>query len=86
MLTLSPFIKTRVTGAIVITTAALSLLSITGKLFARVALNRLQVLAEKLYPEPQAGFRAGRSTTDLLSETVAGEVQRAEKTTLHGLH
>ncbi|TWW71519.1 hypothetical protein D4764_16G0000160 [Takifugu flavidus] len=65
----------------------ISLLSTTGKLFARVVLNRLQVLAEKIYPESQAGFRVGRSTTDdLLFETAAGEVQRAEKATLHGLY
>lgn len=44
----------------------ISLLSIAGKLFARVALKRLQVLAEKLYPESQAGFRAGRSTLDMI--------------------
>lgn len=44
----------------------ISLLSTTGKLFARVGLNRLQVLAEKIYPESQAGFRAWRFTTDMI--------------------
>lgn len=44
----------------------ISLLSTAGKLFAKVALNRLQTLAEKLYPETQCGFRANRSTTDMI--------------------
>ena len=38
------------------------LLSIVGKVFARVILMRLQKLAERIYPESQCGFRAGRST------------------------
>lgn len=42
------------------------LLSITGKLFARVTRNRLQVLAEKLYPESQPGVQVGRSTLDMI--------------------
>ena len=44
----------------------ISLLSIVGKLFARVALKRLQALAERVYPESQCGFRAGRSTIDMV--------------------
>ena len=44
----------------------ISLLSIVGKVFARVALGRLQQLAEEVYPESQCGFRAGRSTTDMI--------------------
>ncbi|XP_050703781.1 uncharacterized protein LOC126989216 [Eriocheir sinensis] len=44
----------------------ISLLSIVGKLFARVALRRLQVLAEGVYPESQCGFRANRSTIDMV--------------------
>ncbi|KAI8483937.1 hypothetical protein Bbelb_383270 [Branchiostoma belcheri] len=44
----------------------ISLLSIVGKAFARVILNRLQILAERVYPESQCGFRAGRSTTDMI--------------------
>nr|XP_032827065.1 uncharacterized protein LOC116952123 [Petromyzon marinus] len=43
-----------------------SLLSIVGKTFARVALSRLQILAERTYPEAQCGFRAGRSTIGML--------------------
>ena len=43
---------------------SISLLSIVEKLFARIALKRLQVLAERVYPESQCGFRANRSTID----------------------
>ncbi|CAH1277284.1 CYP3A43, partial [Branchiostoma lanceolatum] len=44
----------------------ISLLSIVGKVFAKVALRRLQVLADRVYPESQCGFRAQRSTTDMI--------------------
>lgn len=44
----------------------ISLLSIVGKAFARVVLNRLQLLAERVYPEAQCGFRADRSTVDMI--------------------
>ena len=44
----------------------ISLLSIVGKLFAKVILTRLQVLAERVYPESQCGFRAERSTIDMV--------------------
>ena len=44
----------------------ISLLSITGKLFARVALKRLQILADRVYPESQCGFRPNRSTVDMV--------------------
>ncbi|XP_062614292.1 uncharacterized protein LOC134276017 [Saccostrea cucullata] len=44
----------------------ISLLSIVGKAFARVVLNRLQKLAERVYPEAQCGFRAERSTIDMV--------------------
>ena len=44
----------------------ISLLSIVGKLFARIVLNRLQRLAERVYPESQCGFRANRSTVDMI--------------------
>ena len=40
----------------------ISLLSIVGKVFARVILIRLQKLAACVYPESQCGFRAERST------------------------
>jgi len=42
------------------------LLSIIGKAFTRLVLNRLQTLAERLYPEELCGFRAGRSTIDMI--------------------
>ena len=45
----------------------ISLLSAVGKVFARVILKRLQVLAEQVYPESQCGFRANRSTIDMIS-------------------
>ncbi|XP_037801349.1 uncharacterized protein LOC119596256 [Penaeus monodon] len=44
----------------------ISLLSIVGKAFARVTLNRLQLLAERVYLEAQCGFRAARSTVDMV--------------------
>ena len=44
----------------------ISLLSIVGKAFARVVLNRLQALADRVYPESQCGFRAKRLTTDMV--------------------
>ena len=44
----------------------ISLLSVVGKAFARVILNRLQLLAERVYPEAQCGFRAARSTIDMV--------------------
>ena len=43
----------------------ISLLSVIGKGFAKVILMRLQKLAERVYPESQCGFRAGRSTIDM---------------------
>ena len=44
----------------------ISLLSIVGKVFARVVLNRLQKLADRVYPESQCGFRSERSTIDMI--------------------
>ena len=44
----------------------ISLLSIVGKVYARVVLARLQQLAERVYPESQCGFRAERSTVDMI--------------------
>lgn len=40
----------------------ISLLSIVGKLFARLVLNRLQQVADRVYPESQCG----RSTVDMI--------------------
>ena len=44
----------------------ISLLSIAGKAIARVLLTRLQALAERVLPESQCGFRANRSTVDMI--------------------
>ena len=44
----------------------ISLLSIVGKVFARVVLVRLQVLTEHIYPESQCSFRSKRSTVDMI--------------------
>ena len=44
----------------------ISLLSIVGKVFAPVILTHLQKLAERVYPELQCGFRAERSTVDMI--------------------
>ena len=44
----------------------ISLLSVVGKVFASIALGRLQILAECIYPESQCGFRTGRSTIDMV--------------------
>ena len=44
----------------------ITLLSIAGKIFARVLLNRLvPIIAEDHLPETQCGFRANRGTTDM---------------------
>ena len=44
----------------------ISILSVIGKVFAKVILIRLQKLAERVYPKSQCGFRAGRSTIDMV--------------------
>ena len=44
----------------------ISLLSVVGKVVARVALTKLQILAERTLPESQCGFRTGRSTIDMI--------------------
>ena len=50
-----------------ITTEA-SLLSIAGKILARVLLNRLLYhLEQDLLPESQCGFRARRGTADMIA-------------------
>ena len=42
------------------------LMSIVGKMYARIILYRLQLLADRVYSESQCGFRADRSTTDTI--------------------
>ena len=46
--------------------SGISLRSIVGKVFDRVILIRLQKLAEFIYRESQCGFRAERSTIDMI--------------------
>ena len=53
----------------------ISLLSVAGKILAKVLLNRLQPLSESNIPETQCGFRPGRGTTDMIFSAGAGEMQ-----------
>ncbi|KAL9961518.1 hypothetical protein ACROYT_G030473 [Oculina patagonica] len=56
----------------------ISLLSIAGKILARVLLNRLlEHLEQGLLPESQCGFRAGRGTTDMIFAAHDGEPSEA---------
>lgn len=44
----------------------ISLLCTAGKIFSKIILNRLKILAEEILPESQSGFRADRSTNDMI--------------------
>ncbi len=44
----------------------IALLNVVGKLVARIVQSRLQVVAEKVLPESQCGFRRGRGCTDMI--------------------
>ena len=44
----------------------ISVVSIVGKVFARVIMIRLQKLAERIYPESQCGYHAEWSTIDMI--------------------
>ena len=44
----------------------ISLLSIASKIFARILLDRLLILAEDVLPESQCGFRPSRGTIDMV--------------------
>ena len=44
----------------------ISLLSIIGKLFACIILHRLQILADRIFPESQCDFCSKRSTIDMI--------------------
>ena len=46
----------------------ISLISNPSKVMIRIILNRLQPQVEACFAEEQAGFRAGRSTTEQISE------------------
>ncbi len=56
----------------------ISLLIIIGKAFAKVLLRR-QLLAERVYPEPQCGFRAQRSTIDMIFSLRQMQEKRREQ-------
>ena len=65
----------------------ISLLSVVGKVFARVVLARLQILADHIYPEPQCGFRSGRSTVDMIfCQTIVREMQGTTTVSLSCLY
>ena len=59
------------------------LLSVVGKVFARVFLARLQILADRIYPESQCGFRSGRSTVDMISTKQLQEKCREQQKPLY---
>lgn len=44
----------------------ISLLSVAGKILAKILQHRLQSLAEDILPESQCGFRANRSSQDMI--------------------
>jgi len=44
----------------------ISLLDVVGKLFGRIVQDRLQLIAEKVLPESQCGFRKGRGCVDMI--------------------
>ena len=44
----------------------ISLLSVVGKVLARIVLARLQTLAERIYLKSQCGFRSGRSPVNMI--------------------
>ena len=44
----------------------ISLLATAGKILAKIILNRIKTISEEVLPESQCGFRAGRSTTDMI--------------------
>ncbi|KAI8519195.1 hypothetical protein Bbelb_024520 [Branchiostoma belcheri] len=57
----------------------ISLLNIVGTVYARILLNRLKILADRVYPESQCGFRAKRSTTDMIFSLRQLEKKRREQ-------
>ena len=44
----------------------ISLLDVVGKVLGRIVQGRLQVIAEKILPESQSGFRKGRGCADMI--------------------
>ena len=65
----------------------ISLLSIVGKLFADIILQRLHILAERVYAESQSGYRKGRSTIDsIFTLRQVMEEKRTSKRPAYSLH
>ena len=59
----------------------ISLLSVVGKVFARVVLTKLQMLAERTLPESQN--EKIHNIHDILCSTVARELSRTKKATVY---
>ena len=64
----------------------ISLLSIAGKILARVLLNRLSahVHLHEVLPESQCGFRAGRDTADMIFS--AGQIKEKSREQVQDLY
>ena len=58
----------------------ISLLDVIGKVLGRIVQGRLQVIAEKILPESQSGFRKGRGCADMIFDAR----QLVEKAREHG--
>ena len=63
----------------------ISLFAMTGKLFARIILKRLQELARRIVPDLQCGFRSSRSTTNMIFtlRQPQAKMPRTEEASLH---
>ena len=62
----------------------ISLISHPGKVMLKIILNRLQPQAEEIIAEEQAGFRAGRSTTEqLFNLRIFGEKYQHQQNLYH---
>ena len=66
----------------------ITLLSVVWKVFARVALTRLHILAERTLPESHGGFRTGRSTVDMIFSVrqLQEKLSRTKKATVYCFH
>ena len=51
----------------------ISLLDVAGKVFARVIQERLSLIAERLLPDSQCGFRKGRGCVDMVLQAYSQE-------------
>ena len=67
----------------------ISLLSIAGKILARLILNRiLKHVVDEIYPESQFGFRALRGTIDMIFSLcqVSEKAREKNQELLHGFY